>query len=147
MSGEVVVFATELKTAKPEITTSQCLDAIESRFGIEVHRRSLERELARKKNESSQPDCRASGDSGGLREAAHRGPVRRSRHRSWPRHSSPQGLAAWMRGLGHEPQGEAACRDPEPALSAKPDLSPPASDVTRLIAGILVSLAMEPMHA
>ena len=49
VSGEVVVFATELKTAKPEMTTSQCLDAIESRFGIEVHRRSLERALARKK--------------------------------------------------------------------------------------------------
>jgi hypothetical protein len=31
------------------MTTSQCLDAIESRFGIEVHRRSLERALARKK--------------------------------------------------------------------------------------------------
>lgn len=58
-----------------------------------------------------------------------------------------QGLAAWMRALGHEPYAAVACRDPEPAPSAKPDLSPPASDVTRLIAGILVSLAMEPMHA
>ena len=127
VSGEVVVFATELKTAKPEMTTSQCLDAIESRFGVEVHRRSLERALARKKNESSQPDCRASGDSGGLREAAHRGPVRRSRHRSWPRHSSPPRFGCMDARAGHEPQGEAACRDPEAALSAKPDLSPPAT--------------------
>ncbi|WOH75730.1 hypothetical protein RX330_11950 [Bradyrhizobium sp. NDS-1] len=58
-----------------------------------------------------------------------------------------QGLAAWMRALGHEPFAAVACRDPEPAPFAKPDLSPPASDVTRLIAGILVSLAMAPMHA
>ena len=33
----------------PRLTTSQCLDAIEARFGIKVHRRSLERALARKK--------------------------------------------------------------------------------------------------
>jgi hypothetical protein len=52
-----------------------------------------------------------------------------------------------MRAQGQEPQAEVACRDPEPPLSAKPDLSPLASDVTRLIAGIIVSLAMEPMHA
>jgi transposase len=49
VSTEVVAFAIELKTAKPEMTTSQCLDAIESRFGVKVHRRSLERALARKK--------------------------------------------------------------------------------------------------
>jgi transposase len=49
VSGEVIAFATELKTAKPELTTSQCLEAIESRFGIKVHRRSLERALTRKK--------------------------------------------------------------------------------------------------
>jgi transposase len=49
VSGEVIAFATELKAAKPEMTTSQCLDAIESRFGVKVHRRSLERAVARKK--------------------------------------------------------------------------------------------------
>jgi hypothetical protein len=39
----------DLKAASPELTTSQCLDAIDARFGIKVHRRSLERALARKK--------------------------------------------------------------------------------------------------
>lgn len=58
-----------------------------------------------------------------------------------------QGMAAWMRALGHEPRAEATCYAPDPSSSVKPDLSPPAHDVTRLIAGILVSLAMEPMHA
>jgi hypothetical protein len=52
-----------------------------------------------------------------------------------------------MRAQGQEPHADVACRDSEPPPSAKPDLSPPASDVTRLIAGIIVSLAMEPMHA
>ena len=39
----------DLRAAQPEMTTSQCLDAIEARFGVKVHRRSLERALARKK--------------------------------------------------------------------------------------------------
>jgi transposase len=55
LSGEVIAFATELKVAKPELTTSQCLEAIESRFGIKVHRRSLERALARKKKRIIHP--------------------------------------------------------------------------------------------
>jgi hypothetical protein len=38
-----------LKAASPELTTSQCLDAVEKRFGVKVHRRSLERALAGKK--------------------------------------------------------------------------------------------------
>jgi transposase len=49
ISAEVAAFAIDLKAAKPEMTTTQCLDAIESRFSVKVHRRSLERALARKK--------------------------------------------------------------------------------------------------
>jgi hypothetical protein len=45
----VVAFVVDLKTASPALTTSQCVGAIETRFGIKVHRRSLERALARKK--------------------------------------------------------------------------------------------------
>jgi len=53
ISAEVIAFVTDLKAASPEMTTSQCLDAIESRFGIKVHRRSLERALARKKKRTN----------------------------------------------------------------------------------------------
>jgi transposase len=49
VSAEVVTFVTELKVATPDLTTSQSLSAIEARFGLKVHRRSLERALARKK--------------------------------------------------------------------------------------------------
>jgi transposase len=49
ISAEVIAFVTDLKAASPETTTWQCLDAIEARFGVKVHRRSLERALARKK--------------------------------------------------------------------------------------------------
>ncbi|WP_271573388.1 helix-turn-helix domain-containing protein [Bradyrhizobium sp. CCBAU 11361] len=49
ISAEVIAFVADLKAASPELTTPQCLDAIETRFGVTVHRRSLERALARKK--------------------------------------------------------------------------------------------------
>jgi len=49
ISAEVIAFVSDLKAASPELTTSQCLDAIAERFGLKVHRRSLERALARKK--------------------------------------------------------------------------------------------------
>jgi transposase len=49
LSEEVTVFAARLKADKPEMTMAQCLDAIKSRFGVEVHRRSLERALVKKK--------------------------------------------------------------------------------------------------
>jgi transposase len=49
ISAELITYVTELKAANPDLTTSQCLDAIAARFGVKVHRRSLERALARKK--------------------------------------------------------------------------------------------------
>lgn len=58
-----------------------------------------------------------------------------------------RGLAAWIRALGQESHVETAYGDDRPRPSAKLDLSPPASDITRLIAGIIVALAMEPVHA
>jgi hypothetical protein len=58
-----------------------------------------------------------------------------------------RGLAAWIRALGREPHAEAAYCDHRPAPSATHDPSPATSDVTRLIAGIIVAIAMETVHA
>jgi transposase len=55
ISAEVVAFVVNLKAATPELTTPQCLAAVETRFGIKVHRRSLERALARKKKALGPP--------------------------------------------------------------------------------------------
>ena len=49
ISDEVVAFVVDLKAAHPELTTPQCLVAIETQFSITLHRRSLERALAGKK--------------------------------------------------------------------------------------------------
>jgi transposase len=51
ISAEVVAFVDALKAATPDLTLPQCVDAITVRFGVSVHRRSLERALARKKKQ------------------------------------------------------------------------------------------------
>ena len=58
-----------------------------------------------------------------------------------------RGLAAWIRALGQESHAEAACGDHRSRALGHADPSPAASDITRLIAGIIVALAMEPVHA
>jgi len=49
LSTEVVAFVRELKGANPRLTTPACVLAVQHRFGITVHRRSLERALTRLK--------------------------------------------------------------------------------------------------
>lgn len=49
ISAEVLAYVDELKAATPDLTLPQCVGAIALRFGVRVHRRSLERALARKK--------------------------------------------------------------------------------------------------
>lgn len=49
ISAEVLAFVDELKAASPDLTLRQCLAAIAARFGVSVHRRSLERAMTRKK--------------------------------------------------------------------------------------------------
>jgi transposase len=55
VSAEVIAFVAERKAENPGLTTPQCLVAIEEHFGVKVHRRSLERALARKKKRINQP--------------------------------------------------------------------------------------------
>jgi transposase len=55
LSAEVVAFADALKAAAPDLTLAQCVDAIAERFGVSVHRRSVERALARKKKPQAAP--------------------------------------------------------------------------------------------
>jgi transposase len=49
ISAEVLAFVEDLKTASPDLTLPQCIAAITARFGVSVHRRSLERAMSRKK--------------------------------------------------------------------------------------------------
>ena len=57
-----------------------------------------------------------------------------------------RGLAAWIRECGSEPQ-VAVRTNHQAAPVSTSEVSPGASDLTRLLAGIIVSLAMEPAHA
>lgn len=58
-----------------------------------------------------------------------------------------RGLAAWIRQCGAEPHAEAVRSDDRPEPSTTQDLSRATSDLTRLLAGIILALATEPDHA
>jgi transposase len=49
LSAEVLAYVQDLRTAQPDLTTVACLQAVQDKFGIAVHRRSLERALSSKK--------------------------------------------------------------------------------------------------
>jgi transposase len=49
LSAEVIAYVRNLKTSSPGLSTVECVKAIEEKFGITVHRRSLERALTEKK--------------------------------------------------------------------------------------------------
>ena len=55
ISAEVLTFIEELKSATPRLTMAQLIEIIDERFGVDVHRRSLERALARKKKRLASP--------------------------------------------------------------------------------------------
>lgn len=46
---EVLDYVTSLRAAEPTLTTVQCIRAVQEHFGVILHRRSLERALARSK--------------------------------------------------------------------------------------------------
>jgi transposase len=49
ITAEVLEFVEGLKAAEPGLTTVACIKAVKERFGITMHRRSLERALGKKK--------------------------------------------------------------------------------------------------
>jgi transposase len=53
LSSEVIEYVRALRTAQPGLTTVTCVQAVREKFGITVHRRSLERALASKKKPSN----------------------------------------------------------------------------------------------
>jgi transposase len=50
LSAEVIEYVRTLRAGEPALTTVACVQAVQEKFGIAVHRRSLERALAGKKN-------------------------------------------------------------------------------------------------
>lgn len=55
LSAEVLAYIDQLRAARPDLTVPQCVDAIATRFGVRVHRRSLERAMAPKKKRRDLP--------------------------------------------------------------------------------------------
>ena len=101
LSAEVIDYVGALRTAEPGLTTVACVQAVQVKFGITVHRRSLERALASKKNRAIR---RKITHSGGNRRSLRRTPPtsspagRTRRTLGRPRHSH----ALWLGNLGTE---------------------------------------------
>jgi transposase len=49
LSGQVIEHVRTLKSSSPNLTTVECIRAVQEKFGVTVHRRSLERAMAGKK--------------------------------------------------------------------------------------------------
>jgi transposase len=49
LSGKVIEYVRTVKASSPGVTTAECIRAVQEKFGITVHRRSLERAMAGKK--------------------------------------------------------------------------------------------------
>ena len=49
VTAEVLEYVKNLRAEDPSVTTVQCVQAVQRRFGITLHRRSLERALSKKK--------------------------------------------------------------------------------------------------
>jgi transposase len=56
LTREVVAFAREQRAADPKLSTAGLVDVIAERFGVRVHRRSIERALARAEQTESEGD-------------------------------------------------------------------------------------------
>ena len=148
ISAEVVAFVVALKAARPKLTTSQCLEEIEARFGIKVSSAELgARAGAQKKTtQSALTNAAASKVADAyesLRAAAlcaepaacpGLGILRR------------QGMAAWMRALERPPHSDG---DRHPLITRLPTSDAPqqSTELTRLIASIIVSVGTEHAHA
>lgn len=78
ISAEVLSFVDEVRAATPELTLPQLIGMIAERFGRDVHRRSLERALARKKNSAPLPRRSWGRGHQCLRAAARRSAWRRT---------------------------------------------------------------------
>jgi len=112
LSAEVLSFVEEVKAASPDLTLPQVIGMIAQRFGQNVHRRSLERALSRKKN--SPPLHRRSWGRGHqrLRAAAHRSPWRRTDPELWIGYDSTRRHGGLGEGGPHDarPSVFHACR-------------------------------------
>lgn len=147
VSDEVIAFVAELKTKNPALTTSQCLHAIEEHFGVKVHRRSLERALAHKKTNHSTL-IGVGSDVVSIYERLRAAVLNTEPISGFGLHILRRcGLAAWLRQGESEPYPATASSDHGSISSTTRKLSPATNDLTRLLAGIIVDLAMEPAHA
>ncbi|WP_352962754.1 helix-turn-helix domain-containing protein [Mesorhizobium sp. M1312] len=76
ISAEVLAYIDQLRATRPDLTVPQYVDTIATRFGVRVHRRSLERAVAPKKNDAICPNRPRDQPRRHIRTTARRGAQR-----------------------------------------------------------------------
>ena len=136
MTADVVGFARERLDADPELSSQALVELIAERFGVKVHRRSVERALARAQR--AERDSAGRGKRGRLMVevaptamssamsscARGRWPARRTGSGSDWRMLERRGLAAWARAL-------TATKSPVPAADTRTDVIELPTDAGR----------------
>ena len=56
LTGEIVAFARERRAVDPKLSSAALVEVVAERFGVRVHRRSIERALARAERTESEGD-------------------------------------------------------------------------------------------
>ena len=137
LTPEILAHIEQRRRERPDWRTSDMQTDLQQRFGLTVHRRSLERVLRGKKNCRARDGSVASARCRRLRAAAQRGVA--DRPRAGFGHLTVYGLAAWLTALWSTPSLQQRPSEPAGAANRK---SLPAA-----FASIILRLTQESVHA
>ena len=143
LTPAVVAFLDEQRARDPTLRTAQLVQLVQERFGLVVHRRSVERALARRRRKGG-TGAAMTADA----RAGHPAPTAYEQLRAWaparPGRAAPPGLAlllrrglpAWLMACHHVaadrrpiarvppwPRPAAATREPPPVMPRSPCLA------------------------
>lgn len=143
ISVEVIAFVDELKAENPDLTLPQVIGAIAVRFGLDVHRRSLERRSRAKTTRFS-----VAANAGRVVDAYERlrAGVVGAQQISGAGLATlrRQGMAAWIKASDSIP----GPTSPLPAARRPPTAGAIArNELTLILASLVVTLSAEPTHA
>ncbi|SJM32647.1 hypothetical protein BQ8482_300018 [Mesorhizobium delmotii] len=143
ISAEVLAYIDQLRTTRPDLTGPQRVDAIATRFGVRVHRRSLERAMVPKKTTRSALTVRATSLVGTYEQLRAAVLSARLITGSGLVTLRRQGMVAWIKAATTTPNFTPPCpvhRPPSAGAIA-------TSELTLILASLVVTLTAEPAHA
>jgi transposase len=149
LSAEVIEYVRTLRAVKPKLTTTACVQAVQEKFSITIHRRSLERALTSKKTAQSVVKPPIPEGTVDAYEGLRRQVVQLNGQGG---HSQGRGvlmrcgLATWAQ-IKHQAAPARASKSDPPSGADAPVLDMFGVELVRLIAGLILSTRQEVSHA